>query len=235
MLAEESDADASRLGIIQQEITAKQAAAALDEKNTADIAKQKLLIAQADVKRQNAIADAQYTADKRKKTVSEVEAVIDTAAAVIKAAPNIALMIIAGAVGIAQTAVIASQKIPPAVHLPIPTAAEGGPLVGPSHAGGGIAIEAEGGEWIAPKWMVNNPRTAPVIDSLENIRQSKPHFAEGGTVASGVPASPATQSFSVDYDKLADAMAKINVFTSIKEIRDANRKFANIVYNKSSI
>ena len=236
LLAEEGDADAARLGIIEQEIEANNVKAADEAKNQKLLNDQKLAYANADIDRQNAIASAQYEADKRQKTVNIVNAAMDTALAVIKAAPNPILMIAAGIAGAAATAVIASQSIPKSLVIPHQTTlAEGGPLVGPSHAGGGIDINAEGGEWVAPKWMVNNPRTAPVIDSLEQFRQSKPHFAEGGSVPTGIPASPATQNITFDYDRLAQALQKAPIFVSIKEIRDANRRFVNVIYNKSAI
>jgi hypothetical protein len=236
LLAEEADADAARLGIIQQEIQANNKKAIDEAKNQKILNDQKLAYTNADIDRQNAIARAQYEADKRQKTVNIVNAAMDSALAVIKAAPNPILMIAAGIAGAAATATIASQSIPKPLVIPHQkTLAEGGPLQGPSHAGGGIDINAEGGEWIAPKWMTSNPQTAPVIDSLEAFRQSKPHFAEGGTVPTGIPASPATQNVTIDYDRLAMALQKAPIFVSIKEIRDANRKFLNVIYNKSSI
>ena len=236
LLAEEADADSARLGIIEQEIEANNKKKIDEENNQKLLNAQKLAYANADIDRQNAIAQAQYQADKRQKTVNIVNAAMDTALAVIKAAPNVFLMVAAGIAGAAATAVIASQTIPKPLVIPHQkTLAEGGMLQGPSHAGGGIDINAEGGEWIAPKWMTQNPKTAPVIDTLEAFRQSKPKFAEGGAVPTGIPASPATQNVNIDYDKLAEALQKAPIFVSIKEIRDANRRFSNVVYNKSSI
>jgi hypothetical protein len=80
------------------------------------------------------------------KTVALINAIIDTAAAVLKAqkaAPppyNYALMAIAAANGAAQLAIINSQ--------PTPKFAKGGKVGGRLHSQGGTLIEAEKDEWI---------------------------------------------------------------------------------------
>lgn len=38
------------------------------------------------------------------------------------------------------------------------------------------------GEWVAPKWMLENPAYAPVIASLESARQGRPGYKFGGFV-----------------------------------------------------
>ena len=232
----ESDANAARLGEIEKEKAALAAKSQTEQSNLDTLNTQKLAYANADIDRQNAIAAAQYESDKRQKEVDIVTAIANTAMSVAEDAWNPVLAIIAGATGAAEVATVASGTIPPPLIIPHQQSlGEGGMLEGNSHAQGGININAEGGEWIAPKWMVNNPQTAPMIDNLEAIRQSKPKFANGGTVPNGIPASPATQKIDIDYSRLAAAMQNTPINVSIKEIRDANRKFANVIYNKSSI
>jgi len=60
----------------------------------------------------------QYDAAKREKALAIFDSIINTAAAVVKALPNIPLSIFAGLTGAAQTAAIAAQ--------PLPALAEGG-------------------------------------------------------------------------------------------------------------
>jgi len=99
---------------------------------------------------------------------------------------------------------------------------------------GGVPIIAEGGEWIAPRWMMKSRETAPVIQKLEAIRTRK--YADGGTVTANAPTlAQAQQSAAIDYDLLAEKLASINIWTSVAEIRDEDRKFTKVVYNASSI
>lgn len=95
---------------------------------------------------------------KREKAQSIFSAIISTAAAIAKALPNIPLSIIAGVLGAAQIAVIASQ--------PLPEYAEGGLTDGAKMY---IAGEA-GQEWISPNWMLKDKTTGPIIKQLEMVR-----------------------------------------------------------------
>jgi hypothetical protein len=90
-----------------------------------------------ELERKKALAD---------KNAAIFQAIISTAAGVASALPNVFLAALAGALGLAQIAVIAST--------PLPTFAEGGwvdqkgKIHGNSHAQGGVKIEAEGDEFI---------------------------------------------------------------------------------------
>ena len=95
---------------------------------------------------------------KRDKAQSIFSAIISTAAAIAQALPNIPLSIIAGIMGAAQIAVIASQ--------PLPEYAKGGLTDGAKMY---IAGEA-GQEWISPNWMLKDKTTGPVIQQLEMVR-----------------------------------------------------------------
>jgi TP901 family phage tail tape measure protein len=83
------------------------------------------------------IKKQQFIADK---SASIIQGVIDTASAIIQAAPNIPLQIAAAVLGAAQIAVIAKQ--------PMPEYERGGQLKGNRHTNGGITVNAEDGEVI---------------------------------------------------------------------------------------
>lgn len=119
------------------------------------------------------------------KSASMQSAVIAGALSVVKALPNIPLAIASGVAAAAQIAVIAATKPPkfaeggfsdedPAGYVNQATvfrrSASGRPF---------MAGEA-GREWIAPNWMLRNPRTANLIGVLEAERQGKRAFAAGG-------------------------------------------------------
>ena len=95
---------------------------------------------------------------KRDKAQSIFSAIISTAAAIAQALPNIPLSIIAGIMGAAQIAVIASQ--------PLPEYAKGGLTDGAKMY---IAGEA-GHELISPNWMLKDKTTGPIIQQLEMVR-----------------------------------------------------------------
>jgi len=93
----------------------------------------------------------------RDKNLAIFNAVINTAAAVVKALPNIILAAIVGAAGAAQVALIASQ--------PLPELAEGGFTDGISIAG------EKGTEWVASNSLLKDKKTAPVISWLESYQR----------------------------------------------------------------
>ena len=95
---------------------------------------------------------------KRDKAQSIFSAIISTAAAIAQALPNIPLSIIAGIMGAAQIAVIASQ--------PLPEYAKGGLTDGAKMYMAGEA----GQEWISPNWMLKDKTTGPIIQQLEMVR-----------------------------------------------------------------
>lgn len=243
LLEMREDADASRLQAIDDEIAKINDKSAIEQQAIKD--KQNAIIKAnnetkiAETKYKNTMAQAEFKAAQQQKAVNIVNAVMNTAMAVMKAAPNPVMMALMGVLGAAQVALIASQKIPPAIVYPAPVLekeikAKGGLIDGPSHKSGGVDINAEGGEWIAPKWMVTNPRTAPVIAGLEEIRTKK--YAEGGQVSMAQPALAQAQSAPmIDYDLLAEKLAGMNIWVSVAEIKDVDRKFTNVIYNGSSI
>ena len=99
---------------------------------------------------------------KDEKEMQLISAIMATAAAIVEALPNIPLSIIAGVLGAAQVAVIASQ--------PIPQFAEGGwvdgrgMIQGRAHAQGGVKLEAEGGEFIVNR--AASAKNAALIEAI---------------------------------------------------------------------
>lgn len=132
----------------------------------------------------NAKYDKQIAAEKLRawkadKEASIVQAVINGALAVVKALPNVALSIAAGAAAAAQIAVMAAQKPPKfgegGILPSVSTYAANGGIIpkGPTHANGGIALidtsghkigEIEGGEPILSRQTYANNRA--LIDTL---------------------------------------------------------------------
>ncbi|MBD9178203.1 MAG: hypothetical protein EGP82_03365, partial [Odoribacter splanchnicus] len=134
---------------------------------------------------------------KRNKAQSIFSAIINTASAVVQALnspwpASLVFAALAGAMGAAQVAVIASN--------PLPEFAEGGLTDGAKMY---VAGEA-GQEWISPNWMLKDKKTGPIIQQLEMVRTgvlapeqmfpavpdfqtmtSVPMFSEGGYTGGG--------------------------------------------------
>lgn len=111
-----------------------------DNEQKKDLIRQKYAIKEREIKRRQA------EADKRK---AIFDAIVGTAVAVIRALPNFVLAAIAGALGAAQIALIASQPIPKfAKGGAVPSSDINGMISGKPHASGGVLIEAEGNEFI---------------------------------------------------------------------------------------
>jgi TP901 family phage tail tape measure protein len=51
-----------------------------------------------------------------------------------------------------------------------------------SASGAPFIAGEQGREWIAPNWMLDNPKTAPIIEHLEAVRQNR-GFASGGSTS----------------------------------------------------
>ena len=79
------------------------------------------------------------------------------------------------ATGLAQVRAITQTEVP--------KFAMGGLISGPSHARGGVHIEAEGGEYIINKAAMSVPGVAQMAASLNSI--ARPKYANGGMVEGG--------------------------------------------------
>jgi hypothetical protein len=96
-------------------------------------------------------ADADKKQAKRAKAMAILEATVATAAAVVKALPNIPLSIAAGVIGAAQIATIASTQIP--------AFADGGLVTGAT-----LGLVGEG-----PGTSMSNPEVIAPLDKLKSM------------------------------------------------------------------
>lgn len=89
-----------------------------------------------------------------------------------------------------------------------------GPTLFTKSASGSPFIAGEKGtEWIATNWMTKDPETAPIIEHLETIRQSR-SFAAGGNTQSATPkpvfSQPNNTAKNESADKLCSAIDRLN-------------------------
>lgn len=136
-----------------------------------------------------------------------------------------------------QIAAIAAQPLPQAAKGGI---AGGGLLVGPSHAEGGIPIEAEGGEAI-----INKRSTAKYRGLLSAINADGGgvRFAAGGIVGApiqsaaipdgGYSARNAGADAPATAKDIADAVAKLKVYVAVTDINKGQKNYAQIQANKT--
>ena len=123
-----------------------------------------------DIKRE----EEERKAAERRRKIALVEAVINTAAAVIKASPNVFLMALAGLTGLAQISVIESQKFARGGVIDDDQVfGRGGEVEGPSHAQGGVkfrvgrrTVELEGGEGVVNKRSMAMPGVRERVSAL---------------------------------------------------------------------
>lgn len=245
LLEMREDADGERLLQIDAEIAALQNRYNI-EKDEIKAKENEIIRAEnakaiAETAYKNKIAQAEHKNAVWQKANNIINAISQGVLAVLKAAPNPVLMAIAGVLAAGSVATIAAQKIPPPLVYPPPVLrpeikAEGGMITGDKHTApsGGVPILAEGGEWIAPRWMVNDKQTSPLISALENFRVKR--YAEGGTVQQAQPLlQEARQTAVIDYDLLAQKLSDMKIWVSVAEIRDVDRRFVNTIYKGSSI
>ena len=150
----------------------------------------------------------------REKLLKAFEIAINTAAAIMKAAPNIALQVLTGITGAAQLATV--------MATPIPKASRGMMLKGNSHAQGGILIEAEGGEAI-----INKRSTMMYTPLLSAINQ-----AGGGVAFDG---GYAMRNFAggglsaKDIERIVEkTLSSQKIFVAVEDIRRGDKRFAKI-------
>ena len=165
----------------------------------------------------------QRRAAKAEKAANIANAISGTAMAVVNAlysAPwpfNLVLAGIVGAMGAAQIATIAAQ--------PIPEFAQGGytgnGIGNPDRTGfrpTGIVHE---GEYVTPKWMLQNPVVADVVEWMESIRTgriSQPRgYADGG-LASAKPETIASKPLANIEPASNDNAQLVMVLNELKEL-----------------
>jgi len=125
-----------------------------------------------------------------------IQAVIQTALAVIKALPNVFLSVATGVLGAAGIATIAAQKIPPAEEFEeggfTPKASSDSQAVGVVHAN----------EYVVPAHVVRTSEGSELIGALERMRG----YAEGGLA----PDIPDVGQDMIDYERLISGIAAAN-------------------------
>lgn len=154
-----------------------------------------------DVQKANKEAEIAYKQAKAQKTVQIASAVSGTALGVIGALTmmpwtpaNYALAAAVGILGAIQIATIAAQPLPerPSFYIGGHT---GSGFGSPDTSGFKAAGIVHENEWVAPKWMLEDPKTANVIDYLESVRTGKTKpmadggFASDNTETAGTPTS----------------------------------------------
>lgn len=109
---------------------------------------------------------------------------------------GIVLAAIVGALGAIQVGLIASQPLPEKPSYSF----DGGGFTGsgfgsPDASGFKPAGIVHQDEWVAPKWMLEEPRTAKVIDYLESVRTGKTTpMADGGFSSDNTDSSVSSNS-----------------------------------------
>lgn len=149
----------------------------------------------------------------REKLLKAFEIAINTAAAIMKAAPNIALQVLTGITGAAQLATV--------MATPIPKASRGMLLKGNSHAQGGTLIEAEGGEAI-----INKRSTMMYTPLLSAINQAGGGVAfDGGYAMRNLAGGGLSTK---DVDRMIKAIEGQKIYVAVEDIRDEDKRFADI-------
>jgi len=169
----------------------------------------------------------------RAKILSIMSIIVNTASAIMGALlpPPSGLGPVLGipfAVGLGARGAV---QLAAASAAPVPKAAKGMLLHGPSHAGGGIPIEAEGGEAI-----INRKSTSmfkPLLSAI-NAAGGGVRFAAGGMPVglANDGGFSARQAFPIQMgptaEQIAEAVAKLNISVSVEQIEKAQTKFVSV-------
>ena len=164
------------------------------------------------------VREAEAKADK----IARMFAVVGNTAMGITAAlatvpPNPVLAAIVGAIGAIQLGVIAAQPLPEKQSY-----ATGGFTGSGFGSADSTGLKPAGivhqNEWVAPPWMLQQPRTAKVIDYLESIRQGKTTpMAEGGYSDSNFVNKSQDISTNADTSN-ADYVQFISALMQVKDL-----------------
>lgn len=166
-------------------------------------------------------AELELKQAKRDKALALFNAIINTALSISNALgslPPPLSFIMAGlsaALGAVQIAAIASE--------PLPEAARGALLVGPSHAQGGIPIEAEGGEAIINKHSTK--AFLPLLSAINVAGGGVPLFARGG-----IAGDLAVQDMAVDA--MTQQIQSQPIYVAVTDINKGQSNMARVVSHK---
>jgi hypothetical protein len=114
----------------------------------------------------------------------------------------------------------------------------GQPTIFKKSASGRPFVAGEAGrEWIAPNWMLQNPRTANIIGMLESARRDRRAFASGGFNGSGAAAAPVIHN-NFDVNTLVaemqltrQAIKDQKILFSMREFERENARQAQLKNN----
>lgn len=193
--------------ITQEEYNARQVKA--DKEKEKELAK---------IERQKAVRD---------RVASLFKIAIDTATGIMQSVASSPLTgglpwsAIVGAIGAAQVAAVLAQ--------PLPQAARGRYVQGPSHANGGVQLEVEGGETVINKRSTS--MFLPLLSALNQLGGGVPFTrpgADGGyTIRSA--SSPSTGLTAKEMkDTIKEAFADVKVVATIEDIRREDAKYLDI-------
>jgi hypothetical protein len=158
----------------------------------------------------------------QERTSKVFSVVTDTAMGIVKAVASSPVTFglpwsaFAAATGALNLATILSE--------PLPKAARGGLISGPSHAAGGTVIEAEGGEAIMSKRAVS--MFAPILSALNELGGGVPFAAplsDGGFTLRSVSGQR-----SATAAEIAAAMKNVSIYTTVEDINRGQDQYAKI-------
>ena len=175
------------------------------------------------IAQEEAIAEAKTNQAKLEKAQAIAQATIQALLSVVQALPNIPLSVLVGAIGGANIAAIASQRIP--------EFADGG------YTGDGMGFRDSTGERVAGvvhenEYVIPKPIVASnpdMVATLEAMRTGKRRFADGGLVP-----QVSNDSGGFNSNSLINALGKARFQVSVNEFRDVSSE-VDVIENNSSL
>lgn len=172
---------------------------------------------------------------KREKAQAIFSILIQTAAAITEALPNIPLAILAGVMGAAQLAAVKAQ--------PLPKAARGMYIKGKRHSQGGELIEVEDGEIIMNRRSVQ--MFGPQLSAMSVAGGGVPFSLPDGGYAvrhSGGMANPAGNGIDISdvitqtaravrasmAETLSETLRGTKIYTAVEDIRRGEKQYSEI-------
>lgn len=171
----------------------------------------------------------------RQKAMSAMQIAINTATAIMRIWADVpkvdfgistaALTAVAATMGAIQLAAVLSE--------PLPTAAKGGLVSGPTHAQGGVLVNTEGDERII---SANPSRAFPELLNLISYIGKHAGIPDTGYAAGMLSGAASQESKEMDYDllssmladKVSSAIKDLRIYAAITDIREADRNYAKI-------
>lgn len=162
----------------------------------------------------------------REKAMNAFQIGIDTAMGVMKAVAASPLTF--GLPWSAFVAATGALELAAVLAKPIPKAAKGKLIVGPSHAAGGTLIEAEGGEAIINRRSVS--MFAPLLSAINEAGGGVPFarpLSDGGY---SIRNSSAAKNITLEdmQTAISDAVSQVQVVATIEDIRREDSNYMQI-------